>query len=101
MRFHDSNRSSHSRQLHVECLEDRAVPALIADPVGDFLSAYSGPHDPGLDVIAHETVFLADQDRVVFHGQMAGPIAPTQAVNGLYIIGVDRGQGTPRFLTGT
>jgi hypothetical protein len=28
---------------------------------------------------------------------MAGPIAPTQAVGGLYIIGVDRGLGTPRF----
>jgi hypothetical protein len=30
---------------------------------------------------------------------MAGPIAPTQAFNGLYLIGVDRGRGTPRFLS--
>src|SRR5262249_7969438 len=37
----------------------------------------------------------------VFYGKMAGPIAPTQAINGLYVIGVDRGQGTPRFLLGT
>jgi hypothetical protein len=34
---------------------------------------------------------------VVFYGKMAGPIAPTQDVGGLYIIGVNRGQGTPRF----
>ena len=34
---------------------------------------------------------------MVFAGEMAGPIAPTQAIGGLYIIGVDRGLGTPRF----
>src|SRR6185503_15841122 len=31
-------------------------------------------------------------------GRMAGPIAPTQSVGGLYLIGVDRGLGTQRFL---
>ena len=29
---------------------------------------------------------------------MAGPIAPTQAIGALYLFGVDRGRGTPRFL---
>ena len=70
----------------------------ISDPVGDFLPTYTGPQDPGLDVVAHEVVLLEDQGRVVFSGQMAGPIAATQAIGGLYLIGVDRGQGTPRFL---
>jgi len=32
---------------------------------------------------------------------MAGPIAPTQAVGGLFLIGIDRGLGTPRFTRGT
>jgi hypothetical protein len=32
---------------------------------------------------------------------MAGLIAPTQEVGGLYLIGMDRGQGTARFLGGT
>ena len=81
----------------VEALEDRSVPAVIADPVGDFLPGYTGPQDPGLDVVAHEVDFLEDQGRLVFYGRMAGPIAPTQALGGLYIIGVDRGLGTPRF----
>jgi len=37
-------------------------------------------------------------DRLNFFGRMAGPIATTQAVGGVYLIGVDRGLGTPRFL---
>lgn len=73
--------------------------ALITDAEGDFLTTYTGPHDPGLDVLAHEVTLTAD--RLVFFGRMAGPIAPTEAVGGLYITGVDRGQGTARFLSGT
>jgi hypothetical protein len=84
--------------LLVEALEDRAVPAAISDPVGDFLPTYTGRQDPGLDVMAHEVVYLEDQGRMVFSGTMAGPIAPTQALGGLYLIGVERGRGTPRFL---
>src|SRR4051794_6936538 len=91
-----SSRRPTSR-LQVEALEDRAVPAVIADPAGDFLPGYTGPQNPGLDVVAHEGVFLEDQGRLVFFGQMAGPTAPTQALGGLYIIGVDRGLGMPRF----
>ena len=67
----------------------------IPDAVGDFLPGYTGPHDPGLDVVAHEVTLL--EDRVIFYGRMDGPIAPTQSIGGLYIIGVDRGLGTPRF----
>ncbi|HUE73799.1 MAG TPA: hypothetical protein VMP01_23165 [Pirellulaceae bacterium] len=71
----------------------------IPDPVGDFLPTYTGPHDPGLDVLAHEV--LLQGDRVIFLGRMAGPIAPTQDIGGLYLFGLDRGRGTPRFLGGT
>jgi hypothetical protein len=49
-----------SRRPTVEALEDRAVPAVISDPVGDFLPGYTGPQDPGLDVVSHEAVFLED-----------------------------------------
>src|SRR5262245_6986676 len=80
----------------IEALEDRALLSAISDPVGDFLTTYTGMHDPGLDAVAHEVVFLQDQDRVVFFGRMDGPIAPTQAIGGLYLFGVDRGSGTPR-----
>jgi hypothetical protein len=87
-------------RLRLEALEDRSVPAIIADAAGDFLPTYTGPQDPGMDVTAHEVAYLEDQGRLVFYGRMAGPIAPTQDIGGLYIIGVDRGSGTPRFLTG-
>jgi hypothetical protein len=72
---------------------------LIADPPGDFLNTYTGPHDPGLDVLSHQATLAGD--RLVFYGEMDGPIAPTQLIGGIYIIGVDRGRGTPRFLAGT
>jgi hypothetical protein len=49
-------------------------------------------------VLAHEVVLLEEQGRMVFYGKMAGSIAETQQVGGVYLIGVDRGQGTPRFL---
>jgi len=72
----------------------RAGP--IVDPVGDFLPTYTGPHDAGLDVVAHEV--LLQGNRMIFFGRMAGPIAPTQAIGGVYLVGLDRGRGTPRFL---
>src|SRR4051812_26557015 len=88
-------------RLHVEALEDRSVPSatLFSDSVGDFLATYTGAQVPGLDVVAHQVVLL--EDSVVVFGRMAGPIAPTQDVGGLYLIGLDRGRGTARFLTGT
>lgn len=95
-----STRHSTSR-LQVEALEDRSVPAMISDPVGDFLPTYTGPQLLGMDVVAHEVVVLEDQGRVIFSAQMAGPVAPTQDIGGLYLFGLDRGQGTPRFLGGT
>ena len=86
-----------SRRPRVEPLESRDVPSafLETDPAGDFLPGYTGPQDPGLDVLSYEAVLVGDH--VVFAGEMAGPIAPTGAIGGLYIIGVDRGLGTPRF----
>ena len=73
-----------------------ARAALIFDPAGDILPTYTGALLPGMDVLAHEV--LVQEDRLIFFGRMAGPIAPTQAIGGLYLFGLDRGQGTPRFL---
>jgi hypothetical protein len=98
--IHSPLKSPLSR-LRVEALEDRSVPAAIADAPGDFLATYTGVHDPGLDVVAHEAVYLVEQGRVVFYGKMAGSVADTAVNNGVYVIGVDRGLGTPRFLNGS
>lgn len=85
------------RRLNVEALEGRDVPSayLETDPAGDFLPGYTGPQDPGLDVVSYEAVLVGD--RVVFAGEMAGDIAATGPIGGLYIIGVNRGLGTARF----
>src|SRR5687768_13371951 len=88
-------------RLRLEALEDRSVPAAFTDPVGDFLPTYTGPQLPGMDVVAHEVVVLEDEGRVVFYGKMAGSVAATQGIGGLYLFGLDRGRGTPRFLGGT
>src|SRR5688572_29454085 len=98
---------SHRRATHgialavATALTAAALPgavgaALIVDPSADFLPTYTGPQDPGLDVLAHQGTLSGD--RLILYGQMAGPISPTQAIGGLYLFGVDRGQGTPRFL---
>ncbi len=73
-----------------------ARAGLIFDPVGDILPTYTGVRLPGMDVTAHEVLLAGD--RMIFFGRMAGPIAPTQAIGALYLFGVDRGRGTPRFL---
>ncbi|MEJ7639526.1 MAG: hypothetical protein WKF75_16510 [Singulisphaera sp.] len=70
-----------------------ARAGLIFDPVGDILPTYTGTVLPGMDVTAHEVLLAGD--RMIFFGRMAGPIAPTQAIGGLYLFGLDRGPGTP------
>lgn len=82
-----------------------AVP--ISDPVGDFLPTYlaSGrPAGPDLDVVSAEVIYHPGSHQFQFIGTMAGAIGTTPAAGGespLYVWGVDRGQGTERFLAGT
>ena len=68
----------------------------IPDPAGDILPTYTGVPLPGMDVVAHEVTFAGD--RLIVYGRMAGPVAPTQTIGGLYLFGIDRGLGTARFL---
>lgn len=76
----------------LDCVDANPIP----DPVDDVLPTYAGALAPGMDVVSHQVTLAGD--RLVFFGQMAGPIAPTQAIGGLYLYGIDRGRGTPRFL---
>lgn len=82
--------------LFLTAWASRVAADEIADPVGDILPTYTGPYAPGMDVVAHQVTLAGD--RVIFYGRMDGPIAPTQAFGGLYLFGIDRGLGTPRFL---
>lgn len=70
-----------------------AMASTISDPAGDFLSTYTGPHGADLDVISASGTYLGD--RYVFTGGFDGTIGTT--AGGVYVFGVDRGQGTARF----
>lgn len=82
-----------------------AVP--IVDPVGDFLPTYisSGrPAGADLDSVAAEVIYHPASHRFEFIGTMAGAIGSTAAIGAegpLYVWGLDRGQGTERFLAGS
>ena len=75
--------------------------AAIIDPAGDFLPTYTGPKNPGLDVISANVTLDAGQ--FVITATMAGPITPlvSSLPGALYVWGLDRGAGTPRFVAGT
>ncbi len=82
-----------------------AAGAPIVDPVGDFLSTYiNRPLGADLDVVAAEVIYSPGSQKFEFIGTMAGAIGTTPAAGGesvLYVWGVDRGQGTERFLAGS
>lgn len=83
-----------------------AAATPVSDPVGDFLASYiaSGrPTGPDLDVVSAEVFYNPNSHQFNFSGTMAGAIGTTAAIGGespLYVWGVDRGQGTERFLAG-
>ena len=68
----------------------RGIPIRF-DPVGDFLSVYTGPANGDLDVVA-VGAFLSGPDEVVLAGTHARLIGTTQGA--AYVWGIDRGAGT-------
>ena len=82
-----------------------AIP--VTDPVGDFLTTYvdSGrPLGADLDAVAAEVTYLPGSQQFRFSATLAGPIGTTPAAGGeapLSVWGIDRGQGTERFLAGS
>jgi len=74
------------------CLVLAAAPAAavtVADPVGDFLPTFVGPHNADLDVTNFSVVF--DGTNFLLGATLAGPIVPGN--NALYVIGIDTGTG--------
>lgn len=71
-----------------------AAPAI--DPLGDFTPIYVGPRGADLDVLSTEV--FGGLTSFTFTAELAGAIGTTPG--GVYVWGVDRGQGTARFDTG-
>lgn len=77
-----------------------AAPAAIVDGFGDFLPSFSvAPHNGDLDVITAVSFHDAAAQQFTFTATMAGVLGQTPGA--LYVWGLDRGQGTQRFLSGS
>lgn len=70
-----------------------ASAQLIPDPAGDFLPTYVGPRNGDMDVLGANAFF--DGSTFRFVSRSAGNIGTTAGA--LFVWGIDRGQGTPRF----
>jgi hypothetical protein len=76
-----------------------AANAGITDPVGDFLSTYTGTKDPGLDVVSANVTLEGAQFGKL--ATMDGAIAPLAGTlpGAVFVWGLDRGAGTERFVS--
>jgi len=70
-----------------------ARAGITADPVGDFLATYPGPHNGDLDVVGAEGTF--DGTKFVMHAILNGDVGTT--VGAIYVLGFNRGAGTAGF----
>ena len=76
-------------------LPDTASATVWADPAGDFLPTYVGPHDGDLDVLSLDVKTLGTDFLVT--ATLAGPTGAAGTVGGFYVFGVNRGAGTAGF----
>ena len=68
-----------------------AVP--FVDARNDFIPSFVGPRNADLDVLTSEVTLQGSQ--FIFTAKLAGPVGVT--AGSLYVLGLDRGAGTPRF----
>ncbi len=77
-------------------LQALAIP--VTDPTGDFLATYTGPQNGDMDVLNADVSYNQASDAFRFSATLDGAIGTTDGA--LYVYGLDRGQGTERFLDG-
>lgn len=88
------------RYAVLACAAAAALPAqALTDALNDFLPTYTGPHAADLDVVASDVVYDPLAATYTFSATLAGAVGATSGAS--YIWGLDRGQGTERFVTGT
>ncbi|GAC1657894.1 MAG: hypothetical protein NVS4B3_24880 [Gemmatimonadaceae bacterium] len=69
-------------------------PSHVNDPAGDFIPSFTGPRNADLDVRTMEVSYVG-ANSFVFDASMEGNVGLTPG--GLYVWGINRGAGTPRF----
>jgi hypothetical protein len=73
-----------------------AVPGsatAVSDPPNDFLSTFSGPHNGDLDVVAANVTL--NGSNLDFSATLNGAVGQTPGA--VYVFGINRGEGTPKF----
>lgn len=78
-------------------LQGGVMAASISDPAGDILTTYTGPQGGDLDVLSSEVTLNGSQ--FFFSATLAAAVGTTAGAS--YVFGLDRGQGTERFVTST
>jgi hypothetical protein len=81
----------------ISLLQREAQAVSIGDPVGDFLPTYTGSRGGDLDIVRGEVTRNGNQ--LFFSADLAANIGTTPGAS--YIFGLNRGQGTQRFVSGT
>jgi hypothetical protein len=74
-------------------LGSAAQAEAFVDPAGDFIPSFVGQRNADLDVVTSEVTLRGAQ--LVFSARLGGQIGLTPG--SLYVLGLDRGAGTPRF----
>jgi hypothetical protein len=65
----------------------------VNDPSNDFLPSFNGPHNADLDVVAANVTL--DGSNLDFTATLNGTVGQTPGA--VYVFGVNRGEGTPKF----
>jgi hypothetical protein len=78
-------------------LQQPAAAVAVTDPVGDFLPSYTGTPGADLDVVSIDV--RRTFANIILGASLAAPVGTTSGA--LYVWGIDRGQGTARFVAGS
>ena len=74
--------------------------SVITDATNDFLPSFTvAPHNSDLDVVSAAGFYNTTAQQFTFSATLAGALGQTPGA--LYVWGLDRGQGTQRFLNGS
>jgi len=76
-------------------LAGAAQATTVADPTGDFIATYTGPHQDDLDVTSFSVTYNNAMSAFLIQSAMAGTIDPL--LGGFYAIGVNTGTGPASF----
>lgn len=80
-----------------QAVPQQALAVVVGDSTGDFLPTYTGAQGGDLDVVSIDVT--RNGSSIFLQASLAAAVGSTAGA--LYVWGIDRGQGTARFVAGT